>query len=122
MQKDSPDSLKKIDAIIRKEKFPDIDQALKEVGISGLTFFDVEGRGRARGMEMVEGRGARTYRPEYVERAKLEIVVKSSDVRRVVEAILEHGRTGAVGDGKILVYPIEEAYDITSGESGDKAV
>ena len=55
-------ALKMVEAIVRKEKFPDIDNALKEIGITGLTFFDVEGRGRAKGAEMVSGRGAATYR------------------------------------------------------------
>ena len=84
---EKPFAIKMVEAIIRKEKFPDIDNALKEIGISGLTFFDVEGRGRAKGMEMVSGRGAATYTPEYVERAKVEILVKDSDVKKVVAAI-----------------------------------
>jgi nitrogen regulatory protein P-II 1 len=115
-------SLKKIEAIVRKEKFPDIDQALKEIGIPGLTFFDVEGRGRAKGMEMVSGRGAATYHPEYVERAKLEILVKDTDVQKVVAAIVKAAKTGEVGDGKILVSPVEEAWDITTGGSGSSAI
>ena len=74
----SSGSLKKVEAIVRKEKFPDIDNALREAGIGGLTFFDVEGRGRAKGVEMVSGRGAATYTREYAERTKLEIFEKDN--------------------------------------------
>ena len=115
-------SVKKIEAIVRKERFPDIDEALKEVGVSGLTFSDVEGRGRAKGREMVSDRGTRTYRPEYVERTKLEIIVKDADAPKVVQSILTNAKTGVFGDGKIFVSTIEEVYDIASSESGEKAI
>lgn len=120
--KGGSDSLKKIEAIVRKEKFPDVDEALKEVGIGGLTFFSVEGRGREKGEEMVSGRGTRTYRPEYLERTKLEIVVKDSDAQRVIDIILKNAKTGSVGDGKVFVWSIDEGYDITSSQSGATAV
>jgi nitrogen regulatory protein P-II 1 len=115
-------AIKMVEAIIRKEKFPDIDNALKEIGISGLTFFDVEGRGRAKGMEMVSGRGAATYTPEYVERAKLEILVRDSEVKKVVAAIVKAAKTGEVGDGKIMVFAVEDVWDIATGNSGSAAV
>jgi nitrogen regulatory protein P-II 1 len=118
----SETSLKKVEAVVRKEKFPDIDNALKEAGIGGLTFFDVEGRGRAKGMEMISGRGAATYTREYAERTKLEIIVKESKVKEVVDAILKAAKTGQLGDGKILVLPVEEAWDITTGSSDSSAV
>ncbi len=119
---EKPGSLKMVEAIIRKERFPDIDNALKEIGIGGLTFFDVEGRGRAKGAEMISGRGAATYHPEYIERTKLEILVKDTEVQKVVTAILKTAKTGEFGDGKVLVIPVEEAWDITSGGSESTAV
>ncbi len=115
-------SLKIVEAIVRKEKFTDVDTALKEIAISGLTFFDVEGRGRAKGMEMVSGRGAATYHPEFIERVKLEVLVKETDAQKVVNAIAKAAKTGEVGDGKILVLPVENVWDITSGASGAAAV
>ena len=118
----SSGSLKKVEAIVRKEKFPDIDNALREAGIGGLTFFDVEGRGRAKGVEMVSGRGAATYTREYAERTKLEIIVKDNRVTEVVNAILKAAKTGQLGDGKILVLPVEDAWDITTGSSDSSAV
>ena len=114
--------MKKIEAVIRKERFPEIDEALKSIGIGGLTFLDAEGRGRAKGREMVSDRGTRTYRPEYVERTKLEIIVKDADAQKVIEVILKNARTGAIGDGKIIVCSVDEAYDIASGETGEKSI
>jgi nitrogen regulatory protein P-II 1 len=114
--------LKKIEAIVRRESFPEIDNALKQAGISGLTFFDAEGRGRTKGREMVSGRGARTYQAEYVERTKLEIIVKDSDARKVVDIIVAHGKTGEVGDGKVFVSSVEEGYDISSGLTGEQSI
>jgi len=115
-------TLKIVEAIVRKEKFPDIDNILKEIGVSGLTFFDVEGRGRAKGVEMISGRGAATYHPEYVEKTKLEILVKESEVQKVVTAIAKAAKTGEIGDGKILVFSVEEAWDIATGGSGSSAL
>ncbi|HVB12945.1 MAG TPA: P-II family nitrogen regulator [Nitrososphaerales archaeon] len=114
--------MKKIEAIVRREAFPDIDNALKLAGISGLTFFDAEGRGRAKGREMVSGRGSRSYQTEYIERTKLEIIVKDSDAKKVVDIVLAHAKTGTVGDGKIFVSNVEQSYDITSGQAGEESI
>ncbi len=114
--------MKKIEAIVRREAFPDIDNALRDTGISGLTFFDAEGRGRAKGREMVSGRGARTYQAEYVERTKLEVIVKDSDAKKVVGIILDHAKTSDVGDGKIFITNVEESYDISSGKTGEESI
>ncbi|MHB8567960.1 MAG: P-II family nitrogen regulator [Nitrososphaerales archaeon] len=114
--------MKKIEAIVRREIFPEIDTALKHFGISGLTFFDAEGRGRAKGREIVSGRGTRAYQSEYVERTKLEIIVKDSDAKKVVDIILAHAKTANVGDGKIFVSSVEEGYDITSGQAGEGSI
>ena len=113
---------KKVEAIVRKERFPDIDELLKKIGISGLTFFSVEGRGRAKGSEMISDRGTKTYRREYSERVQLEIIAKESDVPSVVDAIMKGAKTGSVGDGKIFVRSIEQVYDISTGEAGERAV
>ena len=114
--------MKKIEAIVRREVFPDIDNALKLAGIGGLTFFDAEGRGRAKGREMVSGRGAATYQTEYIERTKLEIIVNDSDAKKVIDMIIVHAKTGSVGDGKIFVSKVEEGYDISSGQAGEGSI
>ena len=71
---------------------------------------------------MLSDRGTRTYRPEYVDRTKLEIIVKDADAQKVVDVILKHGRTGSIGDGKIFICSVDAAYDIASGETGDKSI
>ena len=114
--------MKKIEAIVRREAFPDIDGALKQAGISGLTFFDAEGRGKTKGREMISGRGARTYQTDYVDRTKLEIIVREPDAKKVIEIILAHAKTGESGDGKIFVSNVEEGYDITSGLTGEASI
>lgn len=114
--------MKKIEAIVRRERFPDIDVALKQIGISGVTFFDAEGRGRAKGREMISDRGTRTYRSEYMDRTKIEIIVKESDAQKVIDVILKNAKTGTLGDGKIFVSTVDEGYDITSGEAGERSI
>ena len=71
---------------------------------------------------MVSGRGARPYQTEYVERTKLEIIVKDSAAKKVVDIILAHAKTGNVGDGKIFVSNVEQGYDITSGVVGEGSI
>lgn len=102
--------------------FPQVDDALKRLGLSGLSFHDIEGRGRAKGEEMVLGRGARTYRPEYIERTKIEIIVNDSEAQSVIQTILKNGKTGLVGDGKVFVSSVGGAFDITSGEAVESAI
>jgi len=114
--------MKKIEAVIRKEKFPEVDQALKATGVGGLTYITAEGRGRSRGEEMLADRGTRTYRPEYVERIKLEVIVKDSDMQRVIDAIMRTASTHSIGDGKIFLTSIEQVYDISSSTSGESAL
>lgn len=114
--------MKKIEAIVRKEKFPSIDEALKKIGVGGLTYHSAEGRGRSRGAEMLSDRGTATYRPEYVERIKLEIIVRDSDAQKVVDAIIKNASTNSLGDGKVFVSSVEQVYDVASRESGEKVI
>lgn len=114
--------MKKIEAIVRKERFSLVDEALRQIPVGGLTYSRAEGRGRSKGAEIVGDRGTKTYQPEYVERIRLEIVVRNSDADRVLEAILKNATTGSAGDGKIFVSSIDQAYDIGSRETGEKAI
>ena len=114
--------MKKIEAVIRKDKFSDVDRALKAIGVGGLTYVTAEGRGRSKGEEMLADRGTKTYRPEYVERIKLEVIVKDSDTQRVIDAIMRTASTHSIGDGKIFLTSVEQAYDISSSASGDNAL
>lgn len=114
--------MKKIEAIIRKEKFPAVDEALKKLGVGGLTVEDVAGRGRTRETMTVLARGKWTYEEEYIKRLKLEILVKDSNAQAVIDVILANASTGSVGDGKIFVSSVDEVLDIGSKAVDEKAV
>jgi len=114
--------LKKIEAIIRKERFEGVDAALKAVGVGGLTLGDVMGRGRTRVVTTVYSRGVSTREDEYVRHYKIEILVKDEDTAKVVDAIMNSASTGGTGDGKIFVSSVDEVLDIGSKLEGKKAV
>jgi nitrogen regulatory protein P-II 1 len=114
--------MKKIEAIIRKEKFTDVDAALRQLGVGGLTLEEVTGRGRSKDTMTVLAKGKWTYEEEYIKRIKLEILVKDSDAKAVVDAIIAHASTDSVGDGKIFVSSVEEVLDIGSRAVDEKAV
>ncbi len=112
--------LKKIEAIIRPEKFEEVKAALDKVDYAGITVTEVEGHGKQKGMTQ-RWRG-RQYKVELLPKLKLEVVTTSQAVAKMVKAILKSATSGTVGDGKIFVYAIEEAYRISSGEAGEKVV
>lgn len=109
--------MKKIEAYIRHEAFEPIRTELLGLGFPSLSITEVKGSGRQRGItERYRGAQLTNYlRPKI----KVECVVADADVQTVVDSILRHARTGAVGDGKIFVMPVEEAYRIRTGESGE---
>jgi nitrogen regulatory protein P-II 1 len=111
--------LKQIEAIIRKEKFPDVDRGLREIGVGGLTVSEGVGRGRARETETVNVRGKWTFTHERIHRTKISIVVKDEDVKKVVDAVVANASTGSIGDGKVFVIPLEKAMDIGSADAND---
>ena len=114
--------MKKIEAIIRKEKFPAVDAALKRLGVAGLTVEEVAGRGRARQTTTVLAKGRWNYEEEYIKRLKLEILVQESNAKSVIDAIMANASTGSVGDGKIFVSSVEEVMDIGSKATDERAV
>lgn len=111
--------MKKIEAIIRKTKFEDVKDALTEVGIDFFSFWEMRGVGQAR--EERAYRGV-VYDTSTIERLMLSIIVRDKNVDKTVACIMEAGRTGEIGDGKIFVEPIEKAYRIRTGESGNDAL
>jgi len=114
--------LKKIEAIVRKERFEHVDAALKAIGVGGLTLEEVKGRGRTRIVTTVYSRGVFTHEEEYIKHYKIEILVKDEDAAKVVDSILNSASTGAAGDGKIFITTVDEVLDIGSKQSGKKAV
>ena len=112
--------MKKIEAYIRHEAFEPIRMELLELGFPSLSISEVKGSGRQKGVtERYRGAKLTNYlRPK----VKLECVVASVDVQTVVDVILEHARSGSIGDGKVFVMPVEEAYRIRTGESGEETL
>jgi nitrogen regulatory protein P-II 1 len=112
--------MKKIEAIIKPHRLDDVKDRLRELGISGMTVYEVKGFGRTGGKTEVY-RGS-AYVVDFVPKARIEIVVKDSVVNEVVQAIAATAKTGKIGDGKIFVTPVEEAIRIRTGEKGEDAI
>ena len=112
--------MKKIEAYIRHEAFEPIRGELLNLGFPSLSISEVKGSGRQKGVtERYRGAKLTNYlRPK----VKLECVVASQDVEKVLAVILEHARSGSIGDGKVFVMPVEEAYRIRTGESGEETL
>lgn len=110
--------MKKIEAIIRSEKLEDVKNALAEKGILGLNVTNVTGRGVQKGITY-SGRGGRPVTVDMLPKLKLETIVRDADVEKVVNTIVEAGRTGNIGDGKIFISPVEEVIRVRTGERGE---
>jgi nitrogen regulatory protein PII len=112
--------MKMVIAYIRHEAFEPIRQELLELGFPSLSVTEVKGSGRQKGItERYRGAEVTSYlRPKL----KIECAVASRDVQTIVDTILKHARTGAVGDGKVFVLPVEEAYRVRTGESGEEVL
>jgi nitrogen regulatory protein P-II 1 len=113
--------VKKIEAIIRPEKLNDVKQALDDLGLHGMNFIQVTGRGAQRGI-VHQGRGGETVTVDMLPKVKMEIVVSDTAVDRAIDAIIRVARTGNIGDGKIFVMPVETAVRVRTGERGDVAI
>jgi nitrogen regulatory protein P-II 1 len=112
--------VKKIEAIIREEKFNQVRSSLDEMGIMGLTSYEVKGRGQQKGLEFTHRAG--NFRVDMLPKTKVEIVVDDKDVDRLIDTICRVARTGEIGDGKIFVLPVEKAIRIRTGEEGPMAL
>lgn len=112
--------MKLIAAIIKPFKLDDVRNALSDIGINGLTVYEVKGFGRQKGHTELY-RGAE-YVVDYIPKMKMEIAVDDDQVDAVVDAIIESARTGKIGDGKIFVTPLENAIRVRTSESGASAL
>ena len=112
--------MKMIIAYTRHESFEPIRTELLELGFPSLTITEVKGSGRQKGItEHYRGAELTNYlRPK----VKIECVVADKDVKTIVDTILKHARTGSIGDGKVFVMPVEEAFRIRTGESGEETL
>jgi nitrogen regulatory protein P-II 1 len=111
--------MKKVEAIIRKSKFSEVKKALHEVGVNFFSYWDVTGLGNEQEGHVYRGVA---YSTSDIQRRYLSIVVNDNFLDVTIQAILEAGATGKVGDGKIFVSDINEAYRIRTGEKGGETL
>lgn len=112
--------MKKIEAIIQPFKLEEVKEALKAIGVDGMTVTEVRGHGRQKGHKEVY-RG-REYQVDLLPKVKVELVIASERKDEVIKALSDAARTGKIGDGKIFVYDIAEAIRIRNDERGDTAL
>ena len=112
--------MKKIEAIIKPFKLEEVKEGLNNKEILGLTVSEVKGYGRQKGHTELY-RGAE-YIIDFLPKMKIEVVVPDERVDEVIDAIIETAKTGKIGDGKIFVSDMNNAYRIRTGETGEKAL
>lgn len=112
--------LKKIEAIVREDKVNDVMCALKEIGIVGMSLFEVRGRGRQGGVQLVGRAG--TYQVNMLPKTQINIVLSSHNLEAAIEAILKSAYTGETGDGIIFVTPVEDVIRVRTRERGPQAM
>ena len=112
--------MKKIEAIIQPFKFDDVKAALTAAGIEGMTITEVKGFGRQKGHKEIY-RGSE-YTVDVLPKVKVEVVTTDDKAELVVSTIMTAAKTGKIGDGKVFVLSIDEAYRIRTEESNEKAV
>ena len=112
--------MKKIEAIIKPFKLTEVKEALQEIGIQGMTVTEVKGFGRQKGHTEIY-RGSE-YVVDFLPKVKIEIVLADGQVNPAIETIIKAAKTGKIGDGKIFVFPVENALRIRTEDQGESAV
>ncbi len=112
--------MKKVEITIRPSKLEDVKDALIKLGVHGMTFVEARGFGRQGGhMENYRGK---SYKVDFLPKYRIEVVVHDEALEKVIQAVISVAKTGDVGDGKIFVTDILEAWRIRTGEHGDSAL
>lgn len=110
----------KVEAIIQPSRFESLKEALREIGVEGMTVSEVRGHGRQKGhTEVYRGR---EYTVDLLPKIKIEMVLPDNRVNEAVATILKTARTGKIGDGKIFLSRIDEAIRIRNEERGENAL
>jgi len=112
--------VKLVTAIIKPFKLDDVKEALRGLGVQGMTVSEVQGFGRQRGHTEVY-RGAE-YTVDFVPKVRVEVVLDDGETQRVVDAIVAAARTDKIGDGKVWIVPVEDLIRIRTGEMGHDAL
>jgi nitrogen regulatory protein P-II 1 len=112
--------MKKIEAVIQPFKLDEVKEALKSIGIDGMTISDVRGHGRQKGhKEIYRGQ---EYNVDLLPKVKLEMIVPSARCDEVVKTLAAAARTGKIGDGKIFIFDVAEAVRIRNDDRGESAL
>jgi nitrogen regulatory protein PII len=112
--------MKKIEAIIKPFKLEEVIEALSELGLEGMTVTEAKGFGRQKGHKEIY-RGSE-YTADFIPKVKLEVVIADRMVEPAISKIVTSAKTGKIGDGKVFVSAIEEAFRIRTNETGEKAI
>jgi nitrogen regulatory protein P-II 1 len=112
--------MKKIEAVIQPHKLEEVKEALKAIGIDGMTIIEARGHGRQKGHKEVY-RGME-YQVDLLPKVKLEMVVADERSEEVISTLVRAARTGKIGDGKVFVYDVAEAVRIRNDDRGDAAL
>ncbi len=112
--------MKKIEITIRPSKLEEVKEKLVALGIHGMTYFEARGFGRQGGH--TENYRGKTYQVDFLPKFRVEIVVHDEALDKVIQAVMSSARTGNVGDGKIFVTDIADAWRIRTGENGNAAL
>ena len=112
--------MKKIEAIIQPFKLDEVKEALKGIGVAGMTISEVRGHGRQKGhTEVYRGR---EYNIDFLPKIKLEMIVADARLEEILGVLTKAARTGKIGDGKIFVYNVAEAIRIRNDDRGEAAI
>jgi nitrogen regulatory protein P-II 1 len=112
--------MKKIEAIIQPHKLEEVKEALKAIGVDGMTITEVRGHGRQKGHKEVY-RGME-YQVDLLPKVKVELVVTDARYDEVIQTVVASARTGKIGDGKIFVFEVAEAIRIRNDDRGEGAI
>ena len=112
--------MKLIVGIVKPFKLDEVKEAMKDLGVRGLTISDVQGFGRQRGHTEVY-RGAE-YTIDFVPKVRIEILAEDDEAERVAQQLIETARTGKIGDGKVWILSVDSVYRIRTGEAGPDAL
>jgi nitrogen regulatory protein P-II 1 len=112
--------MKLITAIVKPFKVNDVRDALRDIGVLGLTVSDAQGYGRQRGHTEVY-RGAE-YKIDFVPKIRMEVLADDDDAAHIIETIVAAARTGKIGDGKVWVQTVDEIVRVRTGERGNEAI
>ncbi|MCI5165152.1 MAG: P-II family nitrogen regulator [Candidatus Electrothrix sp. GM3_4] len=112
--------MKKVEVIIKPFKLDAVKTALNDIGIKGMTISEVKGYGRQKGHTEIY-RGAE-YKVDFLPKIKVEIIVETDMVDKVIDVVVEAARTGKIGDGKIFILPVEKVVRVRTGETDSDAI